>query len=367
MIYQSWLNSASADASNAQLSIERYKYELLESEVEGLRRLANGSCHFAVLDAAPTPEDVAAMPNVWVVPTLAHGVAVVFNLPDESPPLELNITREDLADIFLGRIRRWDELAQTNPGLASVRQNITLIVRADESTDSKLFTSARSSCSREWKTKVGASTKPRWPTADSLRFVKGSVGVAVEILMTQYSLGYVSLSGIASTGARVARISNKAGRFVLPTESSVVAAMDAFAVEFDEMGKQGATVFSYDIVDPSQDKPDAYPIAGYTYLVFNAARLDCTSLLAMVFLIHWTWTNPRAAEAARLQTASPLPAFTAVSASVSKVLLPVLHTLRCDQNVSGADPPSQQGGFSELEKVIFMVNRRIVGSGQSIP
>jgi ABC-type phosphate transport system substrate-binding protein len=304
------------------------------------------------------------MPNVWVVPTLAQGVAIVFNLPDENS-LELNITREDLADIFLGRIRRWDELAKTNPGLASVRENITLIVRADESTDSKLLTSALSSFSREWKAKVGASAKPRWPRADGLRF--GSVGVAVHILMTPYSLGYVSLSGIASTGARVARISNKAGRFVLPTESSVVAAMDAFAPELDEMGKQGATVLSYDIVDPSQDMPDAYPIVGYTYLAFNAARLDCTSLLAMVFLIHWTWTNPRAAEVARLQTASPLPAFTAVSASVSKVLLPVLDTLRCDQNVSGAGPPSEQGGFTELEKVIFMVNRRIVGSGQSIP
>ena len=324
MVYQSWLNSASADASNAQLSIERYKYELLESEVEGLRRLANGSCHFAVLDAAPTPEDVAAMPSVWVVPTLAHGVAVVFNLPDENPPLELNITREDLADIFLGRIRRWDELAQTNPGLASVRQNITLIVRADESTVSKLFTSALSSFSREWKTKVGASTKPRWPRADSIRSYNDS-GIAAEVLDTPYSVGYISdaYRMLTRVVPRVARISNKAGRFVLPTESSVVAAMDAFAWESLSARGPGQAVFCRDIVDPPEDAQYGYPIAGPTYFAFNPARLDCLMLHDVMYLIAWAWTNPLAAAMARRMGVVP------ISAPVYKPLMDRMRNIRC--------------------------------------
>ena len=323
MVYQSWLNSASADATNAQLSIERYKYELLESEVEGLRRLANGSCHFAVLDAAPSPDDVAAMPNVWAVPTLAQGVAIVFNLPDENS-LELNITREDLADIFLGRIRRWDELAKTNPGLASVRENITLIVRADESTVSKLFTSALSSFSREWKAKVGASTKPRWPRADSIRRSFDS-GIAGEVLDTPYSLGYISdaYKRLTRVVPRVARISNKAGRFVLPTESSVVAAMDAFAWESLSARGPGQAVFCREIVDPPEDAQYGYPIAGTTYVAFNPARLDCLMLHDVMYLIAWAWTKPLAAAMARRMGLVP------ISAPVYKPLMDRMRNIRC--------------------------------------
>ena len=373
-MYAPWMYSASSAATNVKLGIDGYSYDGVTSS-EGLRRLANGSCHFACLDTAPSRADVEAMPSVWVVPMLAQAVAIIINVPELPESVLLNITRAELADIFLGRIKQWAELAQSNAMLQSVRQNISLVVRADDSVVSLILSSALSSFSQEWAGKVGASTSPKWPSKgkqwEGVAFSRdGDAAVSAQVLAKPYSLGYVSATYIKLTNGvapMVACISNKAGRFMPPTQVSVLAAMEAFAWrQRPKMGRTGSNVFYRSLVDPPEEATDAYPMAGYTYLGFNPGKLDCAMLHDVMYLLVWSWRSEQAAEiAVRLGTV-PVPA------AVYKKLIQFIGEIRCDGK-SALNPvlkellpksclPGNQIGFRALEIVASI--RRQSGLGR---
>ena len=157
-VYDKWMVALSTRMHRAGAS---FTYEQAD-DAEGKKRLATRRCHFAGSDTALSREQRKQMPSAWFVPTLAGAVVVGFHLPHIAS-LELRIPREALADIFLGRIRLWSELTSLNPKLAGVQQNITLVVRSDVSGTSLTFSSALSSFSAEWASKLGASSRPMWP------------------------------------------------------------------------------------------------------------------------------------------------------------------------------------------------------------
>jgi ABC-type phosphate transport system substrate-binding protein len=262
------------------------------------------------------------MRNAWLLPVLAGAVAIGFNLP-ELANLELKIPRDVLAAIFLGRIRQWSELATWNPALERMQQNISLVVRSDRCGASEVLSRALASFSTEWNGKVGTSSKPNWPIAGFR--AEGGPGMAVAILSTAYSLGYVSQIEAATFNVRMAHISNAEGIFVAPTIGGVQSAMDAFATELDEIGRRGETNFDQNIVDP-KNRTDAYPISTLTYFAFDAASLNCETLHDVLYLIYWAWTDPQAAQIALDQGSSP------ISKSVRGALLSALWRLRCGNN-----------------------------------
>ena len=288
-----------------------------EPSAQAQRSLVNGNVQFAVIDSALYPEHLKEMPNLWMVPSLAQGVAIVFNVPIDGVLLEeLNITREQLANIFLGRTLQWAGLAASNPILASVRHNITLVVRRENCFLSRILTSALSSFSPEWKGKVGTNSDPLWPRKDALRR-SGDSEVASTILEIPYSIGYVSDTYIKDTkvSPHVARISNKAGEFVTATDGSLAAAMTCFSwgTGTSRQARHGS-VFYRDIVDPPEEADhdgisctDAYPIVGNAYFVFNIDTLTCSMLHDVLYLIVWSWENELASEIARRQAATPIP------------------------------------------------------------
>jgi phosphate transport system substrate-binding protein len=121
------------------------------------------------------------MPGAWVVPTLAGAIAVGFNVPGIHTG-DLRIPREVLAEIFLGKLRRWSELAEFNPQLPQLElmtQNISLVVRSDSSGSTEAFTEALSSFSAEFKARVGKSALPNWPVVEFR--AKGVDDAAVQI------------------------------------------------------------------------------------------------------------------------------------------------------------------------------------------
>jgi ABC-type phosphate transport system substrate-binding protein len=368
-VYAEWSMAAAYDAARYKLT-QQYEYKPATS-LEGQRRLAAGECQFAASDSALLPEHSAAMPNAWFVPSLAQAIAVVFRLPNVQPGFVLNIPRAVLADIFLGRIRQWSALAPWNDGLASAPGNITLVVRSDKCAASQLFTSALSSFSTEWKAKVGTSTRPQWPLSkvnrQAMVTVEGDDGVVKRVLQTPYSLGYASQAYLSRLGitAGIARISNAAGdaaaaasnsattgRFVEPSESSVTAAMNAGAAALDEMGGSDTSVFALSIVDPPPAAADAYPIAGFTYIAFDAGRLDCVALRAVVYLIYWAWTNPEATIIAQKLTFYPL------SQRVVESLIKAVKALQC---------ATAAGGTGTLDMILGDEVTVIVGAGAGFP
>ena len=306
-------------------------------------QLIDGTIDFAALASRPTKKAMDAMPKLWVVPSVGGAVAIVFNVPGIA---SLKVSRENLAGVFLGKIRVWSELAKDNPSLANVTEKISLIVRSDSSGVSEVLTSALSSFSAEWKGSVGTSTRPKWPVSHK-EYIESS-DLAIGVRMTEYSLGYTSVENVDTFGVKVAQISNAAGRFVLPTYDAVAAAMSAFAPAFADHVAGNTTIFFTPIVDPPVSAPDGYPIAAFVYVVFDIERLSCSTLFSVLYFVSWSWVDIEAAALAMFEKFVVLPK------DLSEPLISKLLAIQCcsgsfvGTKVEDSLFPSVEGGGSEL-------------------
>jgi phosphate transport system substrate-binding protein len=273
--------AVSADTRRAGESV-KYKYAPTGSS-DGKTQLVEGKVHCAGSDSALSASEKSKMPKAWFLPSLAGAIAVCFNAPGIANE-ELQLTREALADVFLGKISKWSELSPWNPKLANVTRNISIIVRSDGSGTSSAFTSALSSFSAEWKASVGESSKPKWPKADGRG--EGNNGVAVKIMLTEYSMSYISIGDAKTFGVKVAKVENSEAAFVSPaSDESVKAAADAFGPKFRELAKNGSKVFFVDIVNP-KGNAEAYPIATFTYLTFDECTHGCSFHFVVIHTHH---------------------------------------------------------------------------------
>ena len=323
-MYSTWMMEIRfAGSCGESGSSSVFRYEPTTS-ADGWRRLASGKIQFAGVATLPT----TLMPNAWVLPMLAEAIVVIYNLPGVGHRA-LTIPRQELANVFLGRIRQWSQLAQWNPALVDMHQNIAVVVRSDSSSTTDGFTSALSSFSSEWKTKVGKSTRPSWPTA-GVR-CDGDAGVAVCVTANPYSIGYASQSGIKAfaSGIGISNITNLANNSVGATLDSVQAAMDAVALAlsdgFDRSGgkTKQRTLFVQSLVDPPENALDAYPISTFAYLMFDAGRPSCPKLTQILFLIYWAWTNEDSQNIVAAQGSVP------VSKNILRAVLPQLLRVEC--------------------------------------
>ena len=324
----------------------RYTYEPTGSG-DGRAKVLAGLAHFAGSDSALSAKEQLAAPNAWLVPTLAGGVAVAFNVPGIGSE-ELHIPREALADVFLGKIWRWSGLAPWNPKLADVTQNISVIVRSEDAGTTSVFTSALSSFSAEWKASVGSASLPKWPVATSK--LKGNAGVAVGIRVTPYSIGYINI-GVAKTyDVPYAKIANAEGRYVSPSLAAVQAATNTFIPRLEALAKNGSTNFFVDAVDP-KGEPEAYPISTFTYVVFIPSALNCLTLFDVMYMIYWAWTDEQAAEFAVHHQLAP------VSAGLRSLLRTAFSSIEC------------HGTFMNFVQshVEYLYKPVIIGAGATFP
>ena len=307
-MFKKWAQAATArNAGRAPNRSDTGAYKFCYTATnssDGEARLLDGNADFAVMTRPLTAASMMRMPNAWMLPSLAGAVAIVFNVPGIDSG-KLRITREQLADVFLGKITRWSSLANAtmNPSLLNVTESITLIVRRDSSGATEVLTSALSSFSDEWRTSVGTSSLPKWPGAPMRPESDGGDGVAVLIRSIKYSLSYTSLQDVKTFHLALATISNKAGNFVLPSADSVIAAASNTAAVFVKQSLAGSSIFFASLAD--QDGPKAYPIATFSYVVFDA--LDCDIAFDLLFFMYWSWHSPTAETTATDQDLVPLP------------------------------------------------------------
>ena len=315
--YDNWMVALSSDTRRGKTV--KYTYEPTGSG-DGKAQIIAGSVHFAGSDSALSAKEKLAVPNAWFVPSLAGGVAVGFNVPGIGSE-ELNIPREALVDVFLGKIGRWSGLAPWNPKLENLTQDISIVVRSESSGTTSVFTSALSSFSAEWRNNTGSSSLPKWPVAASKH--EGNAGVAIGIRVTPYSIGYLNVGDAMAYGVAYAKIANAEGRYVSPTLKAVQAATGAFGPKLEALVKNGSTNFYVDTVDP-KGEPEAYPISTFTYFVFDAGRLDCDTMVDVLFLVYWAWVDAGAAKMATEQWLAP------ITKDVRLVLQIALGHLRCE-------------------------------------
>jgi len=201
-------------------------------------------------------------------PVVLGAVAVVYNVP-EIGNVQLNLTGEVIAKIYLGEIVYWDDPAikELNPGVADKlpHKEIIAIHRSDSSGTTQIFTTFLAKTCREWEEKVGISKTVQWPVDETGRGIgqEGNQGVTQAVKTTPYSIGYVELAYALRYGLPYARLQNPAGKFVAPSSETVSA---AFAVENPPSPLDDWSDIAKEFVY-SPASPDAYPLAGQTFII----------------------------------------------------------------------------------------------------
>ncbi len=188
----------------------------------GIKQIQAQTVDFGASDAAMKDDDLKAAPGPIIhIPIVLGAVVVTYNLPSMAKPL--HFSPEVIADIFLGKIKSWDDprLKTDNAGVSLPAAEITVVHRTEGSATSAVFTDYLSKVSPEWKSKVGAGTSPSWPVGVG---GKGNEGVTGQVKQTPNTNGYVELAYAVKNNLPVGVIKNKSGNFVEPSFDAVTAA-----------------------------------------------------------------------------------------------------------------------------------------------
>jgi len=242
----------------------------------GIRQLTNKIVDFGGSDAIMTEKDLKeAGAPVLHIPTCAGAVVVTYNLSGDP---QLKFTPDVIADIFLGKIKKWNDrrITAINPGIKLPDTDIIVVHRSDGSGTTFIFSSYLSKVSPEWKEKVGAGPSLNWPVGLG---GKGNPGVAGLVKQTPGSFGYVELIYALQNKMPYGTIKNKKGNFVKPTIASTSLAANTALP--DDM--------KVDLTDT--DAAEGYSISGFTWILVykeqNYADKPEEKAKALVNLLWW--------------------------------------------------------------------------------
>lgn len=282
----------------------RFNYQSIGSG-GGIKQVSEQTVDFGASDGPMTDEQLAAAKGgpILHVPTVMGAVVLTYNL--DGVPTGLKLTPEVIADIFSGRIVKWNDsaIAKANPGVALPATDIVVVHRSDGSGTSYIFTDYLSKVSPNWRDKVGRGTAVSWPVGLG---GKGNEGVTGLVKQTPASIGYVELIYAKSNDLPFAVVQNKAGQFVTPSLDSVTAAAASSAAAMPDD-------FRVSITDAAG--PDAYPIAGMTWLLVYQKQADAEKGKKLVAFLDWALGDGQKA-APELHYA-PLPPAVAAKAKAS--------------------------------------------------
>lgn len=267
-LYSKWMAQYHALHPNVQIN-----YQSIGSG-GGIRQITARTVDFGASDVPMTDEELKKVPAKLVqIPTTLGAVVVTYNAPGVTAPLRL--APEVLADIYLGKVTRWNDkrIAAENPGVRLPASDISVVYRSDGSGTTAVFTDYLAKVSAEFKTAVGAGKSVRWPRGLG---AKGNEGVTGQLKTTPNTLGYVELAYAMQNKLPTAHIKNKAGNYVGPSIDSATAA--AAGIELPES-------LTASITDAAGS--DAYPIASFTYLLVYEDAVDQKKGAALIDFLWW--------------------------------------------------------------------------------
>ena len=187
----------------------------------GIAQMKANTVDFGSTDAPLTPADLA-MNNLVQFPSVMGGIVPAFNVPGIAAN-GLRLDGKTLADIYLGKIKTWNDpaIAALNPGVALPALRITVVHRSDGSGTTFNFVNYLSKVSPEWKKNVGEGTAVRWPTGVG---GKGNEGVTAYVKQIKGAIGYIELSYALTNKVAYAQLQNAEGQFVQASAASIQAA-----------------------------------------------------------------------------------------------------------------------------------------------
>lgn len=269
-LMQKWVSEYGKINPNARINYES------TSSGAGVRSLQDGTVDFGASDVPMSDDDLKKSPGTTLhIPALLGGVAITYNLPGASEPLRFS--PDVLADIFLGKIKRWDDarIKADNPSAALPAADITVVHRSDSSGTSAVFTDYLSKVSPEWKEKIGAGKQPAFPVGQG---GKGSDGVTGQVKSQPNTIGYAEKIYATQNKLPVALLKNRAGNFVAPTlEAVTAAAAESTANTPDDL--------RVSLTDPAG--ANAYPISSYTYVLVQQEQKDNVRGKLLVDFLWW--------------------------------------------------------------------------------
>lgn len=243
----------------------------------GIQQFTEKTVDFGASDAPMKDEQIdKAGGKPLHIATVGGAVVASYNVQGVQSGLKLKGTT--LADIFLGKITKWNDpaIAQDNPGVNLPNSEIAVVHRSDGSGTTDIWTKYLSAISPEWKEKAGAGTSVAWPTGIG---AKGNEGVAGQIRQTPNTLGYVELAYATENKMSYASIQNATGEFVEPSLESSKAAIATAKIPDDLRVSISAT-------NPSGK--GVYPVAGLTWLLVRQEQTDmakCRAVAEMAWYV----------------------------------------------------------------------------------
>jgi len=277
-IYAKWAEMYKAASGNG------LNYQSVGSGA-GIKQIKAKTVDFGASDMPLPAQDLEAS-GLFQFPAIMGGVVPVVNIPGVAPG-QVKLTGPVLADIFLGKITKWNAqpIAALNPGVKLPADNITVVRRADSSGTSFLFTDYLSKTSPDWKLKIGAGTSVKWPTGVG---GKGNEGVAANVQRIKGAIGYVEWAYAKKNRMAHTQLQNREGAFLQPDD----AAFKAAAASADWAKAPG-----FGVVLTDQPGKASWPITGASYIIMYKAQADAAKGKEVLKFFDWAYREGDAAAA----------------------------------------------------------------------
>src|SRR6476660_5727257 len=273
-IYSKWFSEYNTLHPNVRIN-----YQSIGSG-GGIQQISNQTVFFGATDGPMTDEQLKSAPGPVVhFPTVLGAVVPVYNIPDVTA--ELKFTGPILADIFLGKIKKWNDpaLVKLNPGVKLPATDVTGVHRSDGSGTTYIFVDYLSKVSPDFKSQVGVSTSVKWPAGVG---GKGNEGVSGLVTQTPGSIGYVELIYALQNKVSYGSVQNMAGEFV-------TASVEAVSLAAAEAAKSMPADFRVSITNaPGKG---VYPISSFTWLLLYENPKDKAQSKAMVDFLKWALSD----------------------------------------------------------------------------
>jgi phosphate transport system substrate-binding protein len=295
-LYSKW-GEAAAGAIGVTLN-----YQAIGSGA-GINQINNRTVDFGASDM-PVSGDQLSAHNLMQFPTVIGGVDIIVNLPGIKAN-QLKLTGEVLADIYLGKITKWNDhrLVELNHGLKLPNLAIAPVYRADGSGTTFVFTDYLSKLSPEWKSQVGASTSVKWPAGSG---AKGSDGVAGTVRNIRGGIGYDESAYAEENHLTTALLRNQAGQFVAPTHAAYAAA--AASADWSKVQN-----FAIDL--NNEPGETSWPIESATFVLVPIDAKNPNQSAAVLKFFDWGFTNGNAIATQLLYIPLPEQVKTAIRAA----------------------------------------------------
>ncbi len=270
-LYTKWFDEYS------KLTGVKINYQAVGSGA-GIKQITEGTVDFGASDGIMTPEQQSAAEKaggpILHIPMTSGSEAIIYNLAG-IPSGQLKLTGDILAKIYLKQIAKWNDsqITALNPTLKLPEAAIAVVHRSDGSGTTYIFTDYLSKVSADWQSKVGTGTAVNWPGDIG---GSGNAGVAGQVQQLPNSIGYVELAYAVQNKLPWTLLKNSAGNFLEPSLTGTTKAAEGVTLP-DDMK----------VMITNSSNPDAYPIAGFTWLLVYVNQPDKAKGTAIVNMLWW--------------------------------------------------------------------------------